>query len=48
MKKNILKLLFLAICSFCCTAQSQVTFTGLEKDYAQSIDSLQKHLNKRA
>jgi Secretion system C-terminal sorting domain/Putative serine esterase (DUF676) len=46
MKKNILKLLFLAICSFCCTAQSQVTFTGLKKDYTQSMDSLLNYVNK--
>ena len=47
MKKIILKLLFLAICTFSITAQSQATFTGLKKDYTESMDSLLLYVNKQ-
>lgn len=46
MKKTIQKLLFLAICIFSITAQSQATFTGLKKDYTESSDSLLTYVNK--
>ena len=46
MKKNILKLLFIVICTFSTTAQSQATFTGLKKDYTQSMDSIITYVNK--
>lgn len=40
MKKIILRLLYLTICTFSITVQSQATFTGLKKDYTQSMDSI--------
>ena len=46
MKKNILKLLFIIICTFSIKAQSQATFTGLKKDYTQSMDSIITYVNK--
>ena len=46
MKKIILKLLFLAICTFSIRAQSQATFTGLKKDYTQSMDSIMTYVDK--
>jgi hypothetical protein len=46
MKKFILNLLFIAICAFSISAQSQVTYTGLKKDYTQSMDSLLLNINK--
>lgn len=46
MKKTILKLLFLVICTFSTTAHSQVTYTGLKKDYTQSMDSILTYVNK--
>lgn len=46
MKKNILKLLFIVICTFSTTAQSQAAFTGLKKDYTQSMDSIITYVNK--
>jgi hypothetical protein len=46
MKKTILKLLFIVICTFSITAQSQATFTGLKKDYTQSMDSIMTYVNK--
>ncbi|HFG0566022.1 TPA: T9SS type A sorting domain-containing protein [Flavobacterium psychrophilum] len=46
MKKTILKLLFIAICAFSITAHSQATFTGLKKDYTQSMDSILTYVNK--
>ncbi|EKT4545591.1 T9SS type A sorting domain-containing protein [Flavobacterium psychrophilum] len=46
MKKTILKLQFIAICAFSITAHSQATFTGLKKDYTQSMDSILTYVNK--
>lgn len=46
MKNSLKKLLFIAICAFATTAQSQVTYTGLKKDYTQSMDSLLLNINK--
>lgn len=45
MKKK-LKLLFIIICTFSTTVQSQAVFTGLKKDYTQSIDSIITYVNK--
>ncbi len=46
MKKNIVKLLSLVICTFSITTNSQTTFTGLKKDYTQSMDSIMTYVNK--
>ena len=46
MKKTILKMLSLVICTFSITANSQTTFTGLKKDYTQSMDSIMTYVNK--
>ena len=46
MKKTILKLLSLVICTISITANSQTTFTGLKKDYTQSMDSIMSYVNK--
>ena len=46
MKKTIFKMLFIAICAFSITAHSQATFTGLKKDYTQSMDSILTYVNK--
>lgn len=46
MKNIILKSLLLAICAFSIIAQSQVTYTGLDKDYTQNMDYLLTNVNK--
>lgn len=46
MKNIILKSLVLAFCVFSVTAQSQVTYTGLDKDYTQNMDYLLTNVNK--
>jgi len=46
MKNIILKSLLLAFCVFSITAQSQVTYTGLDKDYTQNMDYLLTNVNK--
>lgn len=46
MKKNTLRFLFVINCFFSLSTQAQVTFTGLKKDYTQSMDSLLTYVNK--
>ena len=46
MKNIILKSLLLAFCVFSITAQSQVTYTGLDKNYTQNMDYLLTNVNK--
>lgn len=46
MKKTILKLLSVVIFTFSVSANSQTTFTGLKKDYTQSMDSIMTYVNK--
>jgi hypothetical protein len=47
MKINLLKKLWF-VCCFCSFSVSgQATFTGLKKDYTQSMDSLLTYVNKQ-
>jgi hypothetical protein len=46
MQKSILKLLSITFLTFSISAQSQATFTGLDKDYTQSMDYLLTNVNK--
>lgn len=46
MGKNILRLLLVINCFFAFNMHAQATFTGLKKDYTQSMDSLLTYVNK--
>ncbi len=47
MKINHIKKLMLLLCLYGFSATAQVTYTGLKKDYTQSMDSLMTRVNKQ-
>lgn len=46
MKKNTFKFFFIISFFFAFNMNAQVTFTGLKKDYTQSMDSLLTYVDK--